>query len=62
MAGEGAEVSDADAEHVSSGEDGEKEAELLAQLSTEEVKAIMQEVCDEMLSGLQVNKSSTCVS
>lgn len=53
-AAEGAEITEADQDHLSSSGDVEKEAELLAQLSTEEVKAIMQEVCDEMLSGLQV--------
>lgn len=53
-AAEAGDVAEADQELSLSGEDTQKEADLLAQLSTEEIKSIMQEVCDEMLSGLQV--------
>lgn len=51
---EGAEAQEVEQEATSiSGEEIQKEADLLAQLSTLEIKTIMQEVCDEMLSGLQ---------
>merc|ERR1712227_298006 len=52
-AGDGAESSLSMSEL--SAADTQREADILAQLSAEEVKKIMQEVCDQMLQGLQTD-------
>ena len=55
--GEAAPGESAEAEGQTEGEAEvtQKEADLLAQLTPEQVKTIMKEVFDEMLTGLQVS-------
>lgn len=57
MQPEDADSSKEDEETAPTEEELQKEADLLSQLTPEEVRKIMEEVFDEMLSGLKVSQA-----